>query len=598
MLAATLAGALGLLAWYALRPAGQSPTRADAPVNPFALDSDGRGTALGTLRAESPQCAIQLRDVSAVSGITFTHHDGSSGERYVVEAMSTGVATFDYDGDGLIDIYFPNGAPLPGCVLEEAPRHALYRNLGDWRFVDVTEQAGLVCTAYGMGITIGDFDGDGHPDIYLSNFGANILFRNKGDGSFQDVTNEMGVGREQVADAIGAGAAFLDIDGDGALDLYVGNYIRLDCAQHTRRYHSGFPAYPSPREYAPVPDTLYRNDGSRFTDVSDSSAVSAYAGRSMGLICADVDADGDTDVFICNDVMENFLMINDGKGVFQEAALIAGTALNLQGEMVANMAVDAADFNRDGRLDFFTTNYQGQTPLLFRNLGQGMFEETSNTAGTDADGYPYVNWGCGFVDFDHDGYPDLFIANGHTEDNIVERDRRACHRCPNLVLRNLGNGRFVNVSAAAGDGLEPHEASRGTAFDDMDNDGDCDVVVLNSRARPTILRNMLKESGCAHHWLQIRLHGTTSNRDGVGSRVVVIAGEQRHVAEVHSGRGYQSHWGTRLHFGLGDHDRVDRVEVYWHGAAPEVFADVQVDQSHIFVQGTGMALSRVAAGGK
>jgi hypothetical protein len=219
-----------------------------------------------------------------------------------------------------------------------------------------------------------------------------------------------------------------------------------------------------------------------------------------------------------------------------------------------------------------------------------MFDEIASVSGADAGGYQYVNWGCGFVDFDNDGHRDLFIANGHTEDNIEQRDRGACYRCPNLLLRNLGNGKFVDVSATAGDGLAPVEASRGVAFDDLDNDGDIDVVVLNSRARPSILRNMLQESSCAHHWLEIGLRGRTTNRSGVGSHVVVVTGEMRQLAEVHSGCGYQSHWGTRLHFGLGQHDRVDRVEVHWHGAAAEIFENVEVDRLVILDQGTGRAL--------
>ncbi len=267
---ASLVGSVAVLTLLACRPSPPETPRESRPANPFTIDDTPRKTAPQPQRhPESPACAIQLHDVSDSTGITFTHSDGSSGLRYVVEAMSTGIATFDYDGDGLIDIYFPSGAPLPGTKTEEVPRHALYRNLGDWKFQDVTLPAGLLCTAYGMGITVGDFDDDGFPDIYLSNFGPNILYRNNGDGTFRDVTSEMGVGREEVSDTIGAGVSFLDMDGDGDLDLYVGNYIRLDCAAHKPHTDNGFPALPSPREYEPIPDTLYRNDGQAFTDVSD-----------------------------------------------------------------------------------------------------------------------------------------------------------------------------------------------------------------------------------------------------------------------------------------------------------------------------------------
>jgi hypothetical protein len=427
-----------------------------------------------------------------------------------------------------------------------------------------------------MGVTIGDYDSDGDSDIYLSNFGPNVLYRNNGDGTFTDMTAHAGVAR---GDLVGAGTCFLDGDGNGTLDLYVGNYIQLDCAQHVTHTERGHPAYPSPREYSPVIDTYFRNQGDgTLVDASQESGIAAHAGRSMGMVCSDYDNDGDTDVFVCNDVQANFLFRNDGRGKFEEVAALAGVAMSRQGEMLANMGVDCADFDQDGMLDFFTTNYQGQLPMLLRNFGDSIFEDVAVATKASEGSYPYVNWGCGFVDFDNDGYRDLYIANGHTEDNIEERDLSTAYRCPNLLLRNTGTGGFVNISAEAGDGLLPVEASRGTAFDDLDNDGDIDAVVLNSRTRPTILRNMLQESHCAHHWLQIRLVGTRTNRGGVGARVTVTAGGTRHVDEVHSGRGYQSHWGSRLHFGLGPCDRVERVEVRWIGGAVEVIEQVPVDR--------------------
>ena len=549
------------------KPAGNplavGPTKSSDPQPVVASPAD-------------PACAIQLHEVTAQSGITFQHRDGSSGRRYVVEAMSTGIATFDYDNDGLIDIYFPNGAPLPGCQIDPPPRHALYRNLGGWRFEDVSERAGVACSSYGMGVTIGDYDSDGDPDIYLSNFGPNVLYRNNGDGTFTDVTAHAGVAR---GDLVGAGACFLDGDRNGTLDLYVGNYIQLDCAQHVPHTERGHPAYPSPREYSPVMDTYFRNQGDgTFVDASQESGIAAHAGRSMGMVCSDYDNDGDTDVFVCNDVQANFLFRNDGGGRFEEVAALAGVAMSRQGEMLANMGVDCADFDQDGMLDFFTTNYQGQLPMLFRNFGDSIFEDVAVATKASEGSYPYVNWGCGFVDFDNDGHRDLYIANGHTEDNIEQRDLSTAYRCPNLLLRNTGTGRFVNVSAEAGDGLLPVEASRGTAFDDLDNDGDVDAVVLNSRTRPTILRNMLQESHCSHHWIQVRLVGTRTNRGGVGAHVAVMAGGAQYLDEVHSGRGYQSHWGSRLHFGLGVCDRVERVEVRWIGGAVQVIEQVPVDR--------------------
>jgi len=590
---ALVAGGVGV-AWWSLRSSAAfvpavresrlDSRAAQARFGPQAASASGSVGGLGApadadaASQGPPGCRIQLHDVTAQTGITFVHTDGSSGRRYIVEAMSTGIATFDYDNDGLVDIYFPNGAPLPGCTVDRPPRHALYRNLGNWTFEDVSESAGLVCTAYGMGVTVGDYDQDGDPDIYLSNFGDNLLFRNNGDGTFTDVTRQAGVARSGGT-IIGAGVAFLDADRDGLPDLYVGNYIHLDCAAHVPKTERGFPSYPSPRDYSPIPDTLYRNNGDgMFSDVSGPAGIAAHAGRSMGLTCADYDNDGDTDVFICNDVMENFLFRNDGRGRFEEVAVIAGVAMNMQGELVANMGVDAADFDHDGLLDFFTTNYQGQLPMLFRNFGDGVFQDVTSVTNAGAQCLPYVNWGAGFVDFDNDGYLDLYIANGHTEDNIELRDRSTAYKCPNLLLRNTGRGRFMDISAKAGDGMAPVKASRGIALDDLDNDGDIDVVVLNSREAPTILRNMLAESGCGHHWLGVRLLGTRTNRDGIGAHVTVVAGERRWLEEVHSGRGYQSHWGTRLHFGLGTIDHIERIEVRWVGGGTDVFENVAPDQ--------------------
>lgn len=304
------------------------------------------------------------------------------------------------------------------------------------------------------------------------------------------------------------------------------------------------------------------------------------------MTCADLDNDGDTDIVTCNDVMENFLFRNDGRARFEQVGLLAGIATNPQGDLIANMATDCADFDHDGWLDLYMTNYQGQWPLLLRNLGGGVFEDVTAAANAGAGMLPYVNWGCGWADFDNDGHRDLFIANGHTEDNVEERDPSTCYRCPKSVLRNTGQGAFTDVSQSAGEGISRLEAARGTALDDLDNDGDVDVVVLNSRRPPQVLRNMLQESGGPHHWIQIRLQGTKANRDGVGAHVTVVAGRLRQLEEVHSGRGYQSHWGSRLHFGLGRQHRVDRIEVRWLGGGTDVFEDLPADRLLTLTEGS------------
>lgn len=528
---------------------------------------------------------LQLRDISEESGIRFQHVDGSSGQRYIVESMSTGIATFDYDLDGRIDIYLPNGAALPGTTYESKPRHALYRNLGDCRFRDVTDQAGITATAFGLGVTVGDFNNDGWPDIYLNNFGPGILYRNNGDGTFSDVTEQAGVSRGHV---VGAGACFLDADADGALDLFVGNYIDLDLSQHVPHVTDGYPTYPSPKEYAPLPDTLYHNRGDgTFTDASESTGIASQAGRSMGMVCADIDDDGDTDLFVLNDVQESYLWQNDGHGNFSETGLVMGVAVNGAGEAMANMGVDCGDYDNDGRLDFYSTNYQLQWPLLFRNTGEDGFEDVASMTNAGAGCYPLVNWGCGLVDFDNDGWLDIFIGQGHIEDNIDERDATTSYRCTNTLLQNTGQGRFEDISARCGlSNMTPH-AARGTAFEDLDNDGDVDVVVLNSRERPSVIQNRLRESGSDRHWIQLRICGVAANRDGVGSRVRVVSGDLELVTEVHSGRGYQSHWGSRLHFGLGSRTRIDRVEVDWMGGGRDIFENLAVDRIATLIEGNG-----------
>ena len=523
---------------------------------------------------------ILLRDVTGQTGITFRHTDGSSGQHYIVESVCCGLALFDYDQDGYVDLYFVNGAPLRGTEVDVPPRNALYRNEGKWKFTEVTDRAGVGDTGYGLGVAAADYDNDGDPDLYLNNYGPNVLYRNNGDGTFTDVTEEAGVAG---GDKVGAGTCFLDADADGHLDLYVANYLNFTYDNHIYRTRDGWPWYAGPIDYLPVPDTLYRNNGDgTFTDVSTESGIDAHAGTGMGMVCADHDGDGDTDVFICNDTAANFLFENDGTGKFEEVAVVQGFAFNYYGDPNASMGVDCGDYDNDGLLDFFMTNYQGTLPVLYRNLGDGSFDDVTVLTGAGVGSLPYVNWGNGLVDFDNDGDRDLFIACGHIQDNVDLRDDSTSYYAPNILLMNAGEGKFVDVSKTAGDGMAVSLASRGAAFDDLDNDGDVDAVVLNIRREPTILRNDAQNE---NHWIQIRLRGTNANRDGVGSQVEVVAGDLRQIDEVHSGRGYQSHYGTRLHFGLGKHRRVDRVEVRWLGGGVDVLEDLPADRLLTIAEG-------------
>jgi hypothetical protein len=523
--------------------------------------------------AAASASGIVLSDVTDQVGLKFKHTDGGSGERYIVETVSAGLALFDYDNDGDVDLYFLNGAPLRGTKVAAAPGNALYRNDGGWKFTDVTEAAGVGDTGYGLGVAVGDYDNDGHLDVYLNNFGPNVLYRNNGNGTFTDVTARAGVSN---GSKVGAGTCFLDADKDGDLDLYVSNYLEFSYEKHVSCTTNGVPVYANPRYYPPLPDTFFRNNGDgTFTDVSLESGVGLHAGWGMGIVSGDYDNDGDTDVFIGNDVGENFLFQNDGRGKFEEVGLLTGAGYDLHGDEQGSMGVDCGDYDNDGWLDFFVTSYQSQLATLYRNMGDGMFQDVTLLTGAGAGTLPNVTWGNGIVDLDNDGDRDIFIACGHLQDNVELYDDTSTYREPNILLENTGDGKFVDVSSSSGDGLLVNLSSRGAGFEDLDNDGDLDVVILNSREHPTLLKN---DTSSENHWIQVRLEGVKTNRDGVGARVKVVAGDLTTIDEVHSGRGYQSHYGMRLHFGLGKRARIDRIEVRWIGGGVDIVEDVAADQ--------------------
>jgi hypothetical protein len=517
--------------------------------------------------------AIVFSDVTKETGITFIHTDGSSGQRYIVESVSSGLVLFDYDRDGDVDIYFLNGAALKGTKYDRAPENELYRNEGGWKFTNVTGRAGVGDTGFGLGATAGDYDNDDDLDIYINNYGPNVLYRNNGDGTFSDVTSQAGVANGHK---VGAAAHFLDMDKDGDLDLFVANYLDFTYENHMIRTSKGTPKYAGPMDFPPMPNDLYRNNGDgTFTDVSVESGIAEHKGWGMGGVCSDFDNDGDTDVYIANDVYANFLFENDGTGRFEEIGLIAGLAYDLHGDDQGSMGVDCGDYDNDGRLDFYQTSYAEELTALYRNLGDGMFEDATMVTGAGTGTMGYVTWGNSLVDFDNDGDRDIFVACGHLQDNVELYNNSTTTLCPNIILMNTGDGKFVDVSDKGGDGMKVKLRSRAAGFDDLDNDGDVDVVILNSRREPTILRNDLTAK---NHWLQIRLKGVKTNRDGIGARVKVVSGGLILIDEVHSGRGYQSHYGMRLHFGLGNRNKVDRIEVRWIGGGVDTVDNIDADQ--------------------
>jgi hypothetical protein len=517
---------------------------------------------------------IQFVDVSEATGVDFSHTDGGGEKPYIVQTVTAGLALLDYDNDGWIDVYFLNGSEVPGSPLQSPPQNRLYRNLGNWRFQDVTAASGVGDVGYGMGVVAGDYDEDGDPDLYVSNFGPNVLYRNNGDGTFENVTETVGAS----CDLFGAGVAFMDVNADSFLDLYVGNYVDFTYDNYISRTISSYEFPASPTDYEPLQDRLLVGDGEGgFRDQSRAAGLGGIVGPTMGVIATDVDLDRDVDIVVCCDNKPNFLLMNDGFGVFTDHAQVAGIAVDWNGGVNGSMGVDAADYDNDGQVDLYITNYQGELSQLSRNTG-GVFSDTSMSSNASRSTMPQVKWGGGFVDFDLDGRKDLFVACGHFIKHIEYLDDRARLNVPNHVLRNVGEGRFSDVSKTSGRAMGVAASSRGAAFDDLDNDGDVDIVVMNANGRPTFLRNDTKNT---HRSLSIDLIGHRSNREGIGARVEVSYGGTVQVAEKYAGRGYQSHYGSRLTFGLGPGggkaaDGTTEIRVSWIGGGDDVYSLKQV----------------------
>lgn len=526
---------------------------------------------------------LELLNLEKV-GIQFTHTNGAFGRLYIMESQPSGFALLDYDRDGLIDIYLLNGGTLPGATEPIEAHNKLFRNLGDWNFKDVTEEAGVGKKGYGLGVAAGDVDNDGDLDLYVTNFGPNVLYSNNGDGTFSDATEGAGV---SDGNKFSAGACFLDIDADGDLDLYSANYQKFSIDKHFNNRIGDAKVRPGPRDFACEHDTMFENKGDgTFADISQSCGIrDVEASTGMGVIAADFNGDGAIDIFVANDAYPNFLFINDGKGKFTDEAFVSGVATDKSGKQNANMGIECADLNGDGLLDFFTTTFTGEMPVLYRQVADGLFEDATSISRIDPALLPHVNWGIGLVDFDNDGDREIFIANGHVDDNVDQYDRRTNWKVQNTLLDNDGKGIFRNITAASGSGLEPVESSRGTCFDDLDNDGWVDGVVLNVNALPNVLRNKsATKNSPNNHWLQVELVGTTSNRDAAGARVTVESTSSKQYSIVHLGRSYQSHYGTRLYFGLGQ-TIPQKITVNWPSGKEQQFNFGQRDRLVRIIEG-------------
>lgn len=538
--------------------------------------------AKSTAQEREPFAAQFVAVPPAQAGIDFVHSTGGKGEMYITETVLGGLATFDYDGDGLIDIYFVNGASIKPGTASRTTTNRLYRNLGNWQFADVTRQAGVGDTSCGMGAVVGDYDNDGDPDLLVTNFGEHVLYQNNGDATFSAVTQASGLAS---GDRFGAGSAFLDIDSDGNLDLYTASYVEFSVDQHRTRTIAGRKFPPGPNDYPPAKDLLFqsRGDGT-FIDISRASGISNFAAPGMGVVAADFDGDGDIDVWVANDQESNFLFLNDSTGQFDEFGVLAGVAVDLSGKANGNMGADVADINSDGLPDLLTTTFQEEMPVIYSNLGMGMFDDATNLSRLDRSLYNHVNWGCGLIDFDHDGDRDAFIACGHFLENLRYIDDRTTVNTQNYLLANDGYGRFSNVSSLAGGGLQVLASSRGAAFEDFDRDGDIDIVILNAEDAPSMLRNDLVSQNQSVH---IRLVGIHCNRDAVGAVATLVSELGTQTGIQLAGRGYESAYGRQLHFACPNANA--KITIAWPGGgvAESFSVDCYPGCQQVIVQGTG-----------
>jgi hypothetical protein len=535
-------------------------------------------------------------DVGRAAGLNAkTIYGGEHKNKYLLETTGCGVAFYDYDNDGWLDIFLVNGWRLEGFPSGEEPTSHLFKNNRDGTFTDVTVKAGLVHHGWGQGVCIGDYDNDGNDDLFVSYFGKNVLYHNNGDGTFTDVTDKAGVGGN--GKRWNTGCAFVDYDRDGKLDLFVANYIDLDLAtapvpESGPCLYKGVMVACGPPGLKGGKNILFHNNGDgTFTDVSEASGIlSANGTYGLGVLTADFDNDGWPDIYVANDSAPSALYHNKKNGRFEDIAIEAGCALSPDGKPQAGMGVSAADYDLDGNLDIVKTNFAGDTPSLYHNIGAGNFEDTTFAAGLGAH-TQYLGWGCGFFDFDNDGWADILICNGHVYPEVEQLKTEAGYAQHKLLYRNLRNGRFEEVTELAGPGITAAVAARGCAFGDVDNDGDIDVVVNTVNGLPQLLRC---DSTSGNNWIKLKLIGTKSNRSGIGARVACTAtfpGESkshRQIDEVRSGGGYFSQSDLRIHFGLGKAQKVDVLEIHWPSGQVDAVKDVAANQLVTIKEGSGV----------
>lgn len=520
---------------------------------------------------------FSFRDIEPDSGIRFQLNNSASPRKHQIETMVSGVAVFDYNNDGLLDIFFVNGAAIPSLEKEDIRFYnRLYRNNGNGTFTDVTQQAGVAGIGYSMGVAAGDYDNDGYEDLYVTGVNHNQLLHNNGNGTFTDVTSRAGVAgvNAKYGKTWAMSAGWFDYNNDGKLDLLVVNYVGWDLGNEPACSVNRIPSYCSPDKYKGLPNFLYRNNGDgTFTDVSEASGLGTQIGKGMGVAFADYDGDGYADIFIANDTFRNFLFHNNGNGTFSELGILAGVAYSQDGKSIAGMGADFRDSDNDGRPDIFLTGMVNDTFPLYLNRGK-FFEDLTSQTGIARASQSRTGWGNGIFDFDNDGYKDLFVACGSILDNSWEIDQLPA-KLPNLLLRNDG-GTFEDESQVAGPALRRAAMHRGVAFGDLNNDGRMDIVTVSLNDRPEILLN---DSTPTNHWLILKLEGSKSNRDGIGAKIKIQPEPgQAQYNQLTTSVGLASSSDRRVHFGLGQAKLVRTIEINWPSGTHQMLHAIAADQ--------------------
>ena len=547
----------------------------------------GQTVALGQA---SNNLGVKFVNVARQAGITAkTIYGDEHKNKYLLETTGSGAAFIDYDNDGWQDIFLVSGTRLAGLPVNQLPTNRLYHNNGDGTFTDVTEKAGLIHTGWGQGVCVGDYDNDGYDDLFISGYGKNVLYHNNGNGTFTEVAEKAGVANNRTR--WGSGCAFLDYDHDGYLDLFVASYIDFDpktapLPETGPCLYKGVMVACGPPGLAGGVNTLYHNNGDgTFTDVSEKAGITKTNGiYGLGVLVADFDNDGWPDIYVADDSAPAVLYHNNKNGTFTDIGVEAGCAFSIDGKPQAGMGVTAGDYDHDGWLDIFKTNFAGDTSTLYHNTGKAVFDDVTFQAGIGVN-TRWLGWGCGFVDVDNDGWLDIFLVNGHVYPEVEKLTTEAGYAQRKVLYRNLHNGRFEDVSEKVGGAIIETTPARGCAFGDYNNDGNIDILINPINAVPELLRS---ESTNQNNWIKIKTVGVKSNRDGIGARIKCTTEDGSQIDEVRSGGSYYSQNDLRVHFGLGKNMRVKALEVHWPSGQVDTLTNVAANQLIYVKEGSGI----------